>query len=352
MNQKGIATIYISLLLFALVGFVALVIDLGYMYVAKTQLQNAADAASLAAAATLDGSFSYVQSQARAEGQKYASYNKCAGEPVYMDQNPNNNAKGDLVVGYWDGSVFLPVPPSGKTCNAVKAVARRTSQAGEGISSNNKPVSIFFGRIFNVAALSASASAIAVKQPGLFVAPLVLCLESAKVGSGTFYLNKNLDSGSVYGAAWTLFDDKASVNADEVKAYLNNYGNPISDKCGGCITTNNGTMAINELEDLFRNPGFDAKHKNVSGGVVSAWQVAIIIVDGNCKGAGNGCPPYKQGGSQEPYHVWGWANVLMTDVIGKGGGNDKGFTATIVDYQPCPNGLNAIDPKKTMKLVF
>lgn len=351
MNQKGLATVYVALMLFALVGFVGLAIDIGYMYLAKTQLQNAADAAALAAVATLDGSNSFVQSVARTEAQKFAAYNKCAGEQVYMDLNPNNKSDGDIVIGYWDGSDFTDVLPEGQVYNAVKTVARRTTETQEGVSAQNKPVSVFFGKIFNMTAISASAPATALSQPGIFVAPLVLCLDSARLTSGTFYVNKNLDDGSAYGSAWTLFDETASVNANEVKDYLNGHGTPVSDKCGSCITTNNGVMAINELEDLFRSTTFDVKHKNISNGAVTAWQVAIIIVDKSCSGDSNGCPPYKQGGREEPYHVWGWANVLMTDVIGRSGGNDKGFSATILGYKECPNALSAIDPSKILKLV-
>ena len=36
-NRRGIAIVYLAFLLFALVGFAALVIDLGYMYVNKAK---------------------------------------------------------------------------------------------------------------------------------------------------------------------------------------------------------------------------------------------------------------------------------------------------------------------------
>jgi Flp pilus assembly protein TadG len=52
-DRKGIAAVYIALIMFVLVAFVGLAIDIGYMYVAKGQLQNASDAAALAGASSL-----------------------------------------------------------------------------------------------------------------------------------------------------------------------------------------------------------------------------------------------------------------------------------------------------------
>lgn len=49
-NQKGATAVLIAISLFAIVGFVALTIDLGHHYVVKNELKNAADAGSLAGA--------------------------------------------------------------------------------------------------------------------------------------------------------------------------------------------------------------------------------------------------------------------------------------------------------------
>ncbi len=55
-QQRGAVAIVMSLFLVVVVGVLALVVDLGHLYVTKTELQNAADAAALAGAAELDGS--------------------------------------------------------------------------------------------------------------------------------------------------------------------------------------------------------------------------------------------------------------------------------------------------------
>lgn len=52
-RQKGVVAIITALSLVVLVGFVGLALDLGHLYVNKTELQNAADACALAAASKL-----------------------------------------------------------------------------------------------------------------------------------------------------------------------------------------------------------------------------------------------------------------------------------------------------------
>lgn len=52
-EETGQALIMVALLIGALGGFAALVVDVGYMYVQKSELQSAADAAALAGAITL-----------------------------------------------------------------------------------------------------------------------------------------------------------------------------------------------------------------------------------------------------------------------------------------------------------
>lgn len=54
-RQQGAVAIIVGLSLIILVGMLALVLDLGHLYIAKTELQNAADAAALSGAKELDG---------------------------------------------------------------------------------------------------------------------------------------------------------------------------------------------------------------------------------------------------------------------------------------------------------
>lgn len=68
-NEKGAITVIVAMSLVVLLGMTSLVTDVGYLYFRKRNLQNAADAAALAAAwEALDGS-----SMARDEAEKYVT---------------------------------------------------------------------------------------------------------------------------------------------------------------------------------------------------------------------------------------------------------------------------------------
>jgi Flp pilus assembly protein TadG len=54
-KQRGAVAIMVGILLVALIGLLGIVIDLGHLYVRKTELQNAADAAALAGVRALNG---------------------------------------------------------------------------------------------------------------------------------------------------------------------------------------------------------------------------------------------------------------------------------------------------------
>ncbi|WP_305041470.1 pilus assembly protein TadG-related protein, partial [Geoalkalibacter sp.] len=52
-GEKGAVAVLVAVLLMFLIGMVALVVDVGYLYATRSELQNAADAAALAGARQL-----------------------------------------------------------------------------------------------------------------------------------------------------------------------------------------------------------------------------------------------------------------------------------------------------------
>lgn len=61
-RQQGAVAIIVGLSLFILIGLLGLVLDLGHLYITKTELQNAADAAALSGAKELNGTAAGVTS--------------------------------------------------------------------------------------------------------------------------------------------------------------------------------------------------------------------------------------------------------------------------------------------------
>ncbi len=159
-NNKGFALVYIALMIVVLVAFVSLAVDLGYMYVAKGQLQNAADAAALAGATQLGTTVQKVKDEAI----KFALTNKAAGENVAITNN-------DITLGYWDGKLFTTPTPAFKPTNAVKVIARR--DVAGATAANQGKIHLFFGKIFSLVPgggagwpeMGAAAQAIATHPP-------------------------------------------------------------------------------------------------------------------------------------------------------------------------------------------
>lgn len=247
-SNHGIAVIYIALLLIALLAFVGLAIDIGYMYVAKTQLQNAADAAALAGAAKLTGGIdsstsAFYEEDARKEAWKFACKNKAATEKVYVQTNSSlncdsppiaselnataNSDTGDIIVGNWTpgsnptGAYPGFTPASGSTklsINAMLVKAKRTQDSPGG------KVSIFFGRVINYPTMAVAASAIATLTTPPFLA-LPICLPNCDRktpvdGQWDYDKNENLDLAN-QSALYCTDKDASTSSPPGLKFYLN-----------------------------------------------------------------------------------------------------------------------------------
>lgn len=133
-----------AVLLVPLLTFVALAVDVGYIALAKTQLQSAADTAALAAAAQMITSEGATgQTKARDHAKNFAAANMAASDRVLLDVN------ADVEFGFWDSSSrsFLPPGSSGDPnviVNAVRVRAHRDSNNTAG------PVRLFFARVLGI----------------------------------------------------------------------------------------------------------------------------------------------------------------------------------------------------------
>src|SRR3954452_8474637 len=90
-RRRGMSLIWMTIGVTVLAAMASLAVDYGRVQVAKTQLREAADAASRAGASAL-GSISNVQDLAA----QLAASNTCDGTPVLIDKNK------DVDLGDWD----------------------------------------------------------------------------------------------------------------------------------------------------------------------------------------------------------------------------------------------------------
>ncbi len=143
----------------------AIVVDLGWVYLAKNQLQNTADASALASARELidEDAISGNPNQSddiadtRDIAQLYSSINQAANRFIQLDRNDANADNGDIVVGYVEepnnyASTFET--SSVPVYNSVKVTARLSQVI-------NGPLGLFFGSFTGTDSIEMSAQTIA-----------------------------------------------------------------------------------------------------------------------------------------------------------------------------------------------
>ena len=137
---------WLGILLFVVFGMSALAIDLSYLAVTKGELQNAADAAPLAAISALKGGQS--RKEAIDAAQAVAARNAATGQSVQLAAN-------DITFGSYDADSDSFEKENFNNASAVRVNARRAADAPGG------PVGLFFAGIWGQTSADLEAQAIA-----------------------------------------------------------------------------------------------------------------------------------------------------------------------------------------------
>ena len=174
--RKGNMLVLTAMMMVVMCCFVAFAVDLGYLYTVKTELQAAADSASLAAAGAMYEAPTALETNTySAPPDPYevrhvaADYVKLNGAPgLYMDgdyttpvlqveHNHANDIDGDIVVGqlYDPSDQSSSLIPTETTPNSV--LVRIHMQDGQA----NEPASLFFAPIMGIFEADVSVTAIA-----------------------------------------------------------------------------------------------------------------------------------------------------------------------------------------------
>ena len=127
--RKGGVAVFVAVSLVLLLGFVALVVDLGVVRVVHAQLQAGADAAALSGAAQLNGTDDGLV-EARDVTVGVAALNDAFGDPIILPANAGNLPSGAVVLGRWDPDAGALVPTLVATeVDAVQVIARHDDVA-------------------------------------------------------------------------------------------------------------------------------------------------------------------------------------------------------------------------------
>src|SRR5208282_3115563 len=153
--RRGSILPLVVLSLVGMCGFVALAVDVGMLAAAKNQCQNAADAAAMAGARTLNGTQTTSnQNAAVTNAQNAAMANHVLTEPITASDIPTSA----IVLGTYhydtNSQTFVPqFPPSPPdTYDLAQVTVTHTN-------------GVAFSKIFNLAPFSVSATAIAAHRP-------------------------------------------------------------------------------------------------------------------------------------------------------------------------------------------
>lgn len=297
-NQRGMVLVYIALLMVALCAFVALAVDVGYMYLAKGQLQNAADAAALAGAVRLP-----AETEARDAAQSFAALNTAATDHVTISNGGGNalSPENDITLGNWSQARVPRYIPGQAPFNAIEVRARRTAASDVGGESLDGPINLFFARVVapQWAQMGVSAKAIA-RRPGVrtyFVVGKSTCTASLPLSL----------SHSTNNMAWTSLLEN-STNADDLVRKITESDPTDVEVCGASIYTTNGTLGrvYSAVGEAFSNPDYDRVYKtyDADGRVLTWTQIVPVSHMDN---------PSEQ---PSPMEVWGYARVVLSQVNG------------------------------------
>ncbi len=139
-RRRGATIVLCALMIVFMIGVMAFAIDLGYIVLVRTQMQNAADSGALAGAAA-----TYLGNEtAREEALRFIGYNQAGGREISEDQVTVN-------LGRWDADTRT-FNATNSDPGAIEVILRRTGQP------------LFFGRIFSNS-FDTQVSAIATFQP-------------------------------------------------------------------------------------------------------------------------------------------------------------------------------------------
>src|SRR3954469_14851732 len=89
-NRRGATLVLAAFFMICLLAMIAFAVDVGYVALARSQLQNAADASAMAAAGAMGSSQSVIV----AEAKKYGSSNKVGSQSVAIGDS-------DVAFGIW-----------------------------------------------------------------------------------------------------------------------------------------------------------------------------------------------------------------------------------------------------------
>lgn len=215
--QQGSAIVAAMLFLPIMLAFFALAIDIGYYYVVRNELQNAADAAALAGAENL------VRNIGELTAPDFSTARTKALSVIPLNQANNSYlSNGQITNGYWDvtGKYRGLLSAVGSDSSIIYYPAIEVAIKKEN-GNNNGPFKSFFGvTMLGINTINMQAKAVAVTGgPGAInkdLMPIALgsCIfTNPPIGTfntGTLY---SKGGSNCYTGQWTTYNTNSNSNA-------------------------------------------------------------------------------------------------------------------------------------------
>lgn len=312
--QRGNTAVLFALVLPSLLGFAALVLDIGHFWQVRSQLQNGADAAALAGVRDLNGS-PVEFPVSRLSTQSYAALHNANQTPLNLSLNTSNSATGDIILGHWDFTartftVADAAMPS-YTVNAVKVNARRTTAEGGAVTT-------FLGNLFGKPTqdLTAYATAVGGSPASVCGFPLAVMACSLIDSGGNVECNATLTfTTNSQTAGFTLFDLSNPTTPTIQQAMQNALS-------GNCVATSTSTGQIKTSNgNNLSQPDVDMINAAVAAAGSNGLYVNIAVLDtGSLTG---GCGSLQYNGD------WNIAGYVSIKIIGATGQPNRSILATV-----------------------
>jgi len=298
-EERGATAPLTAVFLVALMGMLGAAVDLGALYSARGEVQNAADAAALAAANTMiawDATNNAIArtDTALASAATYSSANRAQGVNLNLRQPVGD----DFIIGFWDNQTGdFDLARTGLGLNdpddltGVRVRVRRDDTA-------NTPVRTFFSGIVGINQVPISASATAFlgwagSAPAGGVDLPIAVDEAALKGDGDPFCGRSITfhSENDENGSWTTFFDWPA-NSRTVDDYVCGCRETPQLDVGDMINITNGNLSNNIFQHL--------RQRFQNEAVNGQWTVTL--------------PVYKSGGNSGAVEVAGFANMVITDV--------------------------------------
>jgi Ca-activated chloride channel family protein len=261
-RRRGAMLILIASTMILFMIFVAFAIDIAHMYLAKTELRSATDAAAKAAAQELSRTQSI--DAAIAEGVRLASANQVNDQPLLL--SPSDFAFGRSVEDGSTGQFIFRA--SGTPTNSVRVLGRRTE------GSRSGAVPLFFGNIFGVPLFEPESTATAT----FIDRDVVLVVDR----SGSMFGQKFADLRNAINVFVTTLNETPVPEFVGLASYSSNatIDVPMTQNLVS-ITNAFQTMPVSGLTSISR--GMNAGQAIFQGGRSSTFveRTMIVMTDGN-----------------------------------------------------------------------